>query len=49
MTPRYGPPDASLAPRSTGIRTFARFPHVPHDLGDVERFAREHRSLSGVR
>jgi agmatinase len=26
--PRYGPPDASLAPRFTGIRTFARCPHV---------------------
>jgi len=28
MTPRYGPPDASQAPRFTGIRTFARCPHV---------------------
>jgi agmatinase len=27
-TPRYGPPDASRAPRYTGIRTFARLPHV---------------------
>jgi agmatinase len=26
--PRYGPPDASRAPRYTGIRTFARCPHV---------------------
>ena len=26
--PRYGPPDASQAPRYTGIRTFARCPHV---------------------
>ena len=26
--PRYGPPDASLAPRYTGIRTFARCPHT---------------------
>ncbi len=26
--PRYGPPDASLAPRYTGIRTFARCPHA---------------------
>ncbi|MEA2421046.1 MAG: agmatinase [Thermoleophilaceae bacterium] len=26
--PRYGPPDASGAPRYTGIRTFARCPHV---------------------
>src|SRR5918996_1643077 len=28
MTPRYGPPDATLAPRYTGVRTFARLPHV---------------------
>jgi len=28
MAPRYGPPDASLAPRYTGVRTFARLPHV---------------------
>jgi len=27
-TPHYGPPDASLAPRYTGPRTFARLPHV---------------------
>ncbi|ADB50999.1 agmatinase [Conexibacter woesei] len=26
--PHYGPPDASLAPRYTGIRTFARCPHA---------------------
>jgi agmatinase len=26
--PRYGPPDASRAPRYTGIRTFARCPNV---------------------
>ena len=26
--PRYGPPDATRAPRYTGIRTFARYPHV---------------------
>ena len=26
--PRFGPPDASLAPRYTGVRTFARCPHV---------------------
>lgn len=26
--PRYGPPDASKAPRYTGVRTFARCPHV---------------------
>jgi agmatinase len=26
--PRYGPPDASQAPRYTGVRTFARCPHV---------------------
>src|SRR5918999_1510558 len=28
MAPRYGPPDASRAPRYTGVRTFARLPHV---------------------
>jgi agmatinase len=26
--PHYGPPDASRAPRYTGIRTFARCPHT---------------------
>jgi agmatinase len=26
--PRYGPPDASKAPRYVGVRTFARCPHV---------------------
>jgi agmatinase len=36
MTPRYQPPDASVAPRYTGIRTFARFPHVPEDLEQVD-------------
>jgi agmatinase len=34
--PRYQPPDASLAPRYTGIRTFARFPDVPDDLEQVD-------------
>jgi agmatinase len=29
----YGPPDASNAPRYTGIRTFARCPHVPDGAG----------------
>jgi agmatinase len=28
MPPRYGPADASRAPRYTGIRTFARCPHI---------------------
>jgi agmatinase len=27
--PPYGPPDASAAPRYTGLRTFARLPHIP--------------------
>jgi agmatinase len=36
MTPRHQPPDASLAPRYTGIRTFARAPHVPDDLEHVD-------------
>jgi agmatinase len=30
---RYGPPDASRAPRYTGIRTFARCPHVTDSAG----------------
>src|SRR5918994_1363371 len=34
--PRYGPPDASKAPRYTGIRTFARCPFVSDDLGGVD-------------
>ena len=25
---KFGPPEASVAPRYTGIRTFARAPHV---------------------
>ena len=33
--PRYGPADAFLAPRYTGVRTFARCPHVK-DLTDVD-------------
>jgi agmatinase len=33
MTPRYSPPDASDAPRYTGIRTFARAPHVTDPEG----------------
>jgi len=35
--PRFGPPDASTAPRYTGPRTFARLPHVevPHEDVDV--------------
>jgi agmatinase len=35
MTPRYGPPDATRAPRYSGIRTFARCPHV-RQLEDVD-------------
>jgi agmatinase len=31
--PRYGPADASRAPRYTGIRTFARCPHVRDTAG----------------
>jgi agmatinase len=31
--PRYGPPDASQSPRYTGIRTFARCPHVTEPEG----------------
>ena len=36
MTPRFQPPDASLAPRYTGIRTFARLPHVPVPDAEVD-------------
>jgi agmatinase len=35
VPPRYGPADASLAPRYTGIRTFARCPHV-RDVDGVD-------------
>jgi agmatinase len=35
MTPRYSPPDAGDAPRYTGIRTFARAPHVT-DMDGVD-------------
>jgi agmatinase len=28
VSPHYGPPDASRAPRYTGLRTFARLPHI---------------------
>lgn len=37
MTDHFSPPDASLSPRYTGLRTFARLPHVPlpHDGVDV--------------
>ena len=31
--PPYGPPDASRAPRYTGVRTFARCPHVEDPAG----------------
>jgi agmatinase len=33
---RYQPPEASHAPRYTGIRTFARVPHVPDALEDID-------------
>ena len=36
VTPRYGPPDASKAPRYTGIRTFARCPFVDDDFDGVD-------------
>jgi agmatinase len=35
VTPRYGPPDATRAPRYSGIRTFARCPHV-REVADVD-------------
>jgi agmatinase len=34
--PRFGPPDASAAPRYTGLRTFARLPYVELPHGDVD-------------
>jgi agmatinase len=35
--PRFQPPDASVTPRYTGVRTFARLPHValPHEGVDA--------------
>ena len=33
MSPRYGPPDASQAPRYAGVRTFARCPLVDSPEG----------------
>jgi len=34
--PRFQPPDASAAPRYTGVRTFARLPHVELPRDDVD-------------
>jgi agmatinase len=34
--PRFAPPDATVAPRYTGIRTFARLPHVELPRDDVD-------------
>jgi agmatinase len=36
MTSQFTPPDASIAPRYTGPRTFARLPHVPLPLEGVD-------------
>jgi len=36
VNPRYAPSDASQAPRYTGIRTFARCPHVAGALDGVD-------------
>jgi agmatinase len=35
-TPRFHPADASLAPRYSGVRTFARLPHVEMPHADVD-------------
>jgi agmatinase len=37
LAPRFGPSDASVAPRYVGVRTFARLPHVtlPHEDVDA--------------
>src|ERR1700759_1644674 len=32
----FGPPDATVAPRYTGVRTFARLPHVELPRDDVD-------------
>jgi agmatinase len=34
--PRYGPADSLVTPRFSGVRTYARLPHVPEDLKDVD-------------
>jgi agmatinase len=36
MSPRFQPPDASVAPRYAGLRTFARLPHVALPHADVD-------------
>ncbi len=36
MTSKFSPPDASLSPRYTGPRTFARLPHVSLPLDGVD-------------
>ena len=36
VAPRFQPPDASTAPRYTGLRTFARLPHVELPRHDVD-------------
>ncbi|HET9125492.1 MAG TPA: agmatinase [Solirubrobacteraceae bacterium] len=36
MTSQFTPPDASIAPRYTGPRTFARLPHIPLPLEGVD-------------
>jgi agmatinase len=36
IAPRYGPPDASVAPRYTGVRTFARLPHIELPQSNVD-------------
>jgi agmatinase len=34
--PRYGPADSKVSPRFSGVRTYARLPHVPGDLEGVD-------------
>jgi agmatinase len=34
--PRYGPADSKISPRFSGIRTYARLPHVVDRLDDVD-------------
>ncbi|TMD38114.1 MAG: agmatinase, partial [Chloroflexi bacterium] len=34
--PPYGPADSKVSPRFSGIRTYARLPHVADDLNGVD-------------
>jgi agmatinase len=34
--PKYGPADSMVTPRFSGVRTYARLPHVPEELDGVD-------------